>query len=126
MITAAREALCCNPMRAWIVSGTWWAKTARSRRIKFNGKLNANSFPKIQIISGTWEAMRGYEALEFDRTTRGLSSVRGCGNCNGGVQFARGIAGRAVRNFIWRGVGLRGIARGAYGFGFDSDCGAEH
>jgi len=66
------------------------------------------------------EAMRGYEALEFDRSTRGFSSVRGCRNGDGGIQFARSFVRRAVRDSVWRGVGLRGIARRTDRFRFDS------
>jgi hypothetical protein len=40
---------------------------------EFNSKLNVQYFAKY--FSEFWEAMRGHEALEFDRSTCGISSV---------------------------------------------------
>ena len=67
----------------------------------------------------TGEVLRGYEALELDRTAGRVSPVCASGREPPRIQPARDRAGRAVRNPIRRCFGLRGPARGPHRFRVD-------
>ena len=82
------KAFCCNLMRAWIGFGANRPKLVRASALctdKSVGATEAGMLAAGLKLKASWtlkdireiqEAMRGYEALEFDRSTCGLSSVR--------------------------------------------------
>ncbi len=112
---------------AWVCVWCYLARFAggqigwRGVRAEFSGDRRAQDGA---ANAGGGEDGEGREKVEFDGAGGRISSLYSGEREHRRVYVARGGAGVAFRAALWRGDGLCGASRRAYGFGFDSDRGA--